>query len=315
MTAGALRASVRSIALPAAAALALAAGACARHDHPGGDRFVPFAEIQGELQPELANDAPPAAPPSGTLRVVTYNVHYGADVAGLTAAFLDVPSLAAAGVVLLEEIDAHPGEGGTRAARLASALGMNHAFAPAWAYPDGGTHGLAVLSRWPITSAGVLDLPYFELGSASERRIALRVTLQIGDRELVVIAIHLDTRINVNDRLTQLSSAVQLADPSCVFGGDFNTLPFVWAGRYLPLLPQDAVAPVDVAGAVDQYMVNQGFLAPTAHSGDTTNDSPPLPNFKIDSIYLRGYEATGSAVERSATVSDHFPLWVDVVWP
>jgi endonuclease/exonuclease/phosphatase family metal-dependent hydrolase len=304
-----VRAKARSI----MSALALVACACARHDHPGGDRFVPFAEIQGELQPELQNGAPPAAAPAGRLRVVTYNVHYGADVAGLTAAFRDVPSLAAAGVVFLEEVDAHAAEGATRAARLATALGMNHAFAPAWAYPDGGTHGLAVLSRYPITSAGVLDLPYFELGTASERRIALRVTLQIEDREVAAIVVHLDTRINVNDRLEQLSSAVKLADPACVLGGDFNTLPFVWEGRALPLLPQDAVAPVDVAAAVDEYMVSQGFTAPTAKSGDTSNDA--LANFKLDSIYLREYAATGAGVERSVTVSDHFPVWTDVAWP
>jgi endonuclease/exonuclease/phosphatase family metal-dependent hydrolase len=304
-----VRASARSI----ASALALVACSCARHDHPGGDRFVPFAEIQGELQPELQNGAPPAAAPTGRLRVVTYNVHYGEDVAGLTAAFRDVPSLAAADVVFLEEVDAHPAEGASRAGRLATALGMNHAFAPAWAYPDGGTHGLAVLSRYPITSAGVLDLPYFELGTASERRIALRVTLQIGDREVAAIVVHLDTRINVNDRLEQLSSAVKLADPSCVFGGDFNTLPFVWAGRTLPLLPQDAVAPVDVAAAVDEFMVSQGFTAPTAKSGDTSNNA--LANFKLDSIYLREYAATGAGVERSVTVSDHFPVWTDVAWP
>ncbi len=298
---------------PRVAALALAAAACSHHDHPGGDHFVPFGEIQGVLAPELANDAPPAAAPSGRLRVVTYNVHYGADVAGLSAAFRDVPSLAAADVVLFEEIDAHPEEGATRAARIATAIGMNHAFAPAWSYPDGGTHGIAVLSRFPITSAGVLDLPYFELGVASERRIAVRVTLQIADRSVPVVALHLDTRINVNDRLEQLAWAVDRADATCLLGGDFNSLPFVWVGRALPDLPQDAAAPVDVAGALDEYMGNQGFAAPTAHDGDTTNNS--TANVRIDSIYLRGFSATGSAVERSVTVSDHFPVWVDVAWP
>lgn len=302
-----------SCSLTTAAALALAVGACGLEQHPGGDRWVPFTEIQGELQPELENDAPPAAAPPGSLRVVTYNVHYAQDVPALTAAFRDVPSLAAAGVVLLEETDARPAEGASRAALLARSIGMNHAYAPAWAYPEGGTHGLAVLSRYPITSAGVLDLPYFELGMNSERRIALRVTLRIADREVAMVAIHLDTRLNVNDRLAQLSPAAQLADPSCVLGGDFNTLPFVYVERFLPLLPQDAVAPLDVAAAVDEFMASQGFAAPTAASGDTTNSG--LANFKIDSIYVRGYESTGSGVERSVQASDHFPVWIDLAWP
>jgi endonuclease/exonuclease/phosphatase family metal-dependent hydrolase len=298
--------------LAVAMALALAA-ACARHDHPGGDRFVPFAEIQGDVAPELRNGVPPPAPPQGALRVVTYNVHYGPALPAVADAFLSLPSLAAADVVLLQEADAPPTEVPTPAGRLADALGMNDAYAPAWLHPNGTRHGLAVLSRFPITSAGVLNLPYFELGSASERRIALRVTLQIGDVELAVIAIHLDTRINVNDRLYQLDWAVERADASCVLGGDFNTLPFTWIGRYLPDLPQDAVAPVDVPAAVDQYMVSRGFADPTAGSGDTTNNG--FANFKLDSIYVRGHATGGSGVERGVTASDHFPVWADVVWP
>ena len=294
-----------------AAALALAA-ACGLHDHPGGDRWVPFAEISGVLEPELRNGAPPASPPSGRLRIVTYNIHFGSDIPGLAAAFRDVPALAAADVVLLEETDAEPAEGASRAAQLAAALGMNHAYAPAWAHPEGGTHGLAVLSRFPISSPAVLDLPYFDLGVSSERRIALRVTLQIVDRTLPVIVVHLDTRINVNDRLEQLSSAVRLADPTCVLGGDFNTLPIVFAGRVIGMLPQDAVAPLDVAAAVDEYMGSQGFATPTAGSGDTSNS---VIDAQLDSIYLRGFEATGSGVERTVTVSDHFPVWTDVAWP
>jgi endonuclease/exonuclease/phosphatase family metal-dependent hydrolase len=302
-----------SIATVAAAAVLGLASACARHDHPGGDRWVPFAEIQGDLAPELRNGAPPAAPPQGTLRVVTYNVHHGPELPAVADAFRSVPALAAADVVLLQEADAPRGESPSLAGRLADALGMNDAYAPAWLHSDGAGHGLAVLSRFPITSAAVLDLPYFELGSASERRIALRVTLQIGDVELAVIAIHLDTRINVNDRLDQLDWAVERADASGVLGGDFNTLPFVWIGRFLPDLPQDAVAPVDVPAAVDEYMVSRGFADPTAGSGDTTND--PVANFKLDSIYVRGHATGGSGVERGVTASDHFPVWADVVWP
>jgi endonuclease/exonuclease/phosphatase family metal-dependent hydrolase len=190
---------------------------------------------------------------------------------------------------------------------------MNHAYAPAWAYPDGATHGLAVLSRFPITSAGVLDLPFFDLRKDSERRIALRATLDVAGRVAAVVVVHLDTRINVNDRLEQLSPAARLADATCLLGGDFNTLPFVFAGRVIPLVPQEAVAPVDTAGAVDAFMQSQGFAAPTARSGDTTNN--PVVGARLDSIYVRGYQAIASGVVRSVDVSDHFPVWIDVAWP
>ena len=80
------------------------------------------------------------------------------------------------------------------------------------------------------------------------------------------------------------------------------------------MLPQDAVAPIDVPAAVDEFMESHGFGAPTAKSGETTND-PGILSVKLDSIYVRGYRATGSGVERSVTASDHFPVWIDVAWP
>ncbi|HET9596780.1 MAG TPA: endonuclease/exonuclease/phosphatase family protein [Anaeromyxobacteraceae bacterium] len=303
------RATARSL---LAAALAAALAACGYADRPSPRVYVPFEAISGPLQPELRNAAA-APPPDGALRVVTFNVHLGEEIAAVEAAFLGNPTLQAAGVVLLEEIDAHPADGVSQAARLAGALGMSHAYAPAFAYPDGGTHGIAVLSRWPITSGAVLDLPFFDLVENSERRIAVHVTLAVGDRTLAVTALHLDTRIDPNDRLEQLLPAVDLADPTCILGGDFNSNPYLWAGRVLPLLPVQAAAPVDVAGAIDEFMRSRGFSAPTSGSGDTTNLS--IGNTKLDSIYLRGYQPLGSGVARDVDASDHFPVWVDVAWP
>jgi endonuclease/exonuclease/phosphatase family metal-dependent hydrolase len=295
-----------------AAALAGALAACSYADRPSPRVWVPFDAIDGPLRPELGS-APAAPPPTGALRVVTYNVHLGQEYAGIEAAFRENPALQAAGLVLLEEIESHPADGASQAARLAAALSMSHAYAPAWSYPDGATHGIAVLSRWPIASAEVLDLPFFDLVENSERRIAVRATLAVGDRTPAVIALHLDTRIDPNDRLEQLLPAVDLADQTSVLGGDFNSNPYVWAGRVLPLLPTQAAAPVDVAGAIDELMRSRDFSAPTAGSGDTTNLF--VGNTRLDSIYLRGYQSLGFGVARDVTPSDHFPVWVDVAWP
>ncbi len=295
-----------------AAALACALASCRYDDHPSPRVWVPFDAIDGSLRPELANAATAAPAPAGALRVVTYNIHNGEDYGGVEAAFRGDPDLQRAGVLLLEEIESHPADGRSQAARLAAALAMSHAYAPAWAYPDAATHGLAVLSRWPIVKADVLDLPYFDLVANSERRIALGVTLAIGQETLRVIAVHLDTRIDPNDRLEQLLPAVDLADATCVLGGDFNSSPYLWAFRVLPLLPTLAAAPLDVAAAIDELMRSRGFAAPTAGSGDTTD---LIANARLDSIYVRGHAALGGGVVRSVTASDHLPVWADVAWP
>jgi endonuclease/exonuclease/phosphatase family metal-dependent hydrolase len=253
-----------------------------------------------------------APPPAGALRVATFNVHLGEQLPAVEAALGTNPALQGAGVILLEEIDAPP-EGASQAAQLAAALGMSYAYAPAFTYADGGRHGIAVLSHWPITSGAVLDLPFFDLVENSERRIAVRVALAVGDRTLAVTALHLDTRIDPNDRLEQLLPAVDLADASCVLGGDFNSNPYLWAGRALPLLPVQAAVPVDVAGAIDEFMRSRSFSTPTSGSGDTTN--LPIGNTRLDSLYLRGYRALGTGVARDVDASDHFPVWVDVAWP
>jgi endonuclease/exonuclease/phosphatase family metal-dependent hydrolase len=294
-----------------AASIVCALAACSYDDRPSPGVWVPFAQIDGQLKPELVN-APAAPPPAGTLRVVTYNVHLGEQYAGIESAFLNDPALQQGSVLLFEEIESHPADGRSQASRLASALGMSYAYAPAWAYSDGATHGLAVLSRWPILEAEVLDLPYFDLVFGSERRIALRVTVAVSQRTARVVAIHLDTRINPNDRLEQLLPAVELTEGPCILGGDFNSNPYAWAGRVIPMLPAQAAAPIDVAGAIDQVMQSRGFSAPTAESGDTSNT---FANARLDSIYLRGYVSSGFAVVREVTVSDHFPVWVDVIWP
>jgi len=273
---------------------------------------MPFESVAGPLRPESQNLAvqPPAV--GAKLRIVTYNIHLGPDIPGLIAAIQGSAQLSTADVFLFEEIESHPSDGKSQAAMLGEALGMSYAYAPAWTYPDGGTHGVACLSRFPITEPQVLHLPYYELEGASELRIAIRTTLTIGSKTLRTIALHLDTKLNVNDRLKQLEPAVELADPDVVLGGDFNSNPWMWVDRTFSLLPEDAVAPIDPAKAIDQVMTYNGFVAPTSTSGTTTN--LPAFNARLDSIYARGYTPSGFGVERSVTVSDHFPVWVDLAW-
>jgi endonuclease/exonuclease/phosphatase family metal-dependent hydrolase len=294
--------------------LAIAAwlSGCSFHDHPGSSDWIPFGAVSGPLRPESENLVPPPATVGSSLRVATYNLHMVPDLPGLLAALQGNAQLAKADVFLFEEIESHPSQGKSQAALLAASLGMNHAYAPAWTYPDGGTHGVACLSRFPITDAQVLYLPYYELGGASELRLAIRVTLAIGGKTLEVIGLHLDTKLNVNDRLKQLYPAMRLAGTNTILGGDFNSNPWIWVDRTFPLLSEDAVAPVDAAKAIDEVMVYNGFDAPTGTSGTTTN--LPAFNARLDSIYTRGYAPTEFGVERSVTVSDHFPVWVDVAW-
>jgi len=282
-----------------------------------GNPWVPAAEIHGVLSPEIVAD-PPAASRDGRhvtlnpLRVVTFNVELGEDVDALARAFLEHPELSSAGLLLLQEEESHPGEGGSRAARLAAALGMAHVYVPSREEGDG-SHGLAILSVFPIGEVKAMRLPASDILITGAPRIAVSVDIQVGAKTLHVINVHLDTLLNATDRVLQLRPAILDAPETVLVGGDFNTNDYVWAGGSVPVLPVDAVADSDQAPILDDYMAEQAFDTPTSGSGSTEHRFGA--EFRLDSIYTRGLTTVFGGVARDVDESDHWPVWVDVTIP
>jgi endonuclease/exonuclease/phosphatase family metal-dependent hydrolase len=136
-------------------------------------------------------------------------------------------------------------------------------------------------------------------------------TVAVAGARLRVWNLHLDTRINLGERLEQLRPVADAArkEPieTVVIGGDFNTNPYRWLFRRVPVFPSGQ------AGAVDDFMKEHGFETPLAEAGSTTHRGPL--RMRLDTIYLRGLKAADWNVEKSVKSSDHFPLWVEVAWP
>jgi endonuclease/exonuclease/phosphatase family metal-dependent hydrolase len=245
----------------------------------------------------------PAAPREA-LRVVTFNVHFGADVPALVEAIRSNPRLSRADVLLLQEIESHPGD--DRAAKLAEALQMDLVYAPARVEGDG-THGLAILSRYPLADLEVLRLKEYDLGyRGTRRRIAMAATVQLPGRAVRVYNVHLDTRLTPDERLQQLEPVMAQAvkQPAAVIGGDFNTITAVPA--LLPLVPVPVPGYSQAAG-LDAYMKAHGFSTPFEGIGRTHR----FP-MRLDAVFARGLEVGRFDKETSVDVSDHFPLWVDL---
>jgi endonuclease/exonuclease/phosphatase family metal-dependent hydrolase len=272
---------------------------------PGGNR----ADNHWPIETRELVPVPPAPP--AVLRVVSYNVHSGRELARLTEAFEKHARLRAPDVLLVQEIESHPSESASRARRLAEALQMNYVYAPARATLDGGTHGLAVFSRFPLSDIEVLPLKQYELHYNTRRRIALGATVTVGGHALRLYNLHLDTRLNARERLEQLRPVVEAARaqpvPAVVVGGDFNTNSFRWLFHVVPVFPSAQ------AGAVDALMREKGFDAPLAAAGATTRKAM-LP-LRLDSLYTRGVAVRAAGVERAADASDHAPLWMEIPWP
>jgi len=267
-----------------------------------------------DLRPEIAILRTEAESPGEIIRIVSFNVKLGERLDELTASLRENPVLRNADVLLLQEIESFREEGASRARTLAEILQWNFVYAPARRQERKGrmgTHGLAILSRFPLQDIQIISLPQYNLRVNTRRRIALAAIVNLPGGALRLYNLHLDTRINAGQRLEQLRPVVEAAQaetaPVVVIGGDFNTNPFRWAASLFPWFRSNQ------AKAVDNYMAESGFSTPLRKSGSTARRG--ILRFRLDALYVKGTGVRGHGVERSAKGSDHYPLWVDLAWP
>ena len=275
----------------AAAAVAAVLAAC-NHPRP--------RDVRVESRPH----GPEAAAPTTRLRLVTYNVHMikGTKIA---AALRESPDLAAADLVMLQEVESHPAEGESRACIAARQLDLHCAYAPGYGLSDGGSHGVAILSRFPLTDLEITELPYHDTVMNSARRVALGATIDAGSGPMRLYAVHLDNRINPAARNAQLAPVLDAADRHdlpTVIAGDMNTSPFVWLGHVVPV-------PAGVQDdRLEKFVRARGFATPVRDSGPTSS----WFGMKLDAVYTRGVEVGAHQVETTVRASDHMPLWADL---
>jgi len=285
-----MRSSAALLAL-AAPALALAAPGCLQRAMPL-DRGI-----------EATFPARPAAQAlPRELRVMTFNVH-GEPGDVIAGALRSDRALRDADLIMLEEVhrDDRTGDWCSGACRLARQLGFHAVFAPG--HDNGrGSDGVAILSRAPITSAQVIELPYFDVHFNSGRRVALAATVNLGDRPITVYAVHLDNRLTAGDRRTQvmpvLLHAARQRTP-IIMAGDFNTNPFTWISHVLPILTttQD--------NRLEALVRQHGLSTPLEDSGPTSR----FLGMKLDAIYTRGFETVRFATSNAKEISDHLAVW------
>lgn len=255
-----------------------------------------------------ANPVVPAAAPT-TLRLVSYNVEFGEGPDELAASILGDPAIALGDVFLLQEEEHHPDEARNRTVLLAEQLGLHWLYVPG-RMKDDATHGLAILSRYPIEAPQVMALPATDGG---DPRIALRADIVVGDLRLHVVDVHLDVRLNINDRIMQLRPSVLDLPDAVIVAGDVNTNPYLWEEGTVPLVPTAQIVDTDQAPVLDDYMRALGFATPSADAGPTQR----VLNIesRLDAIYVRGFESTAATVERDVVGSDHWPTWIDLTLP
>lgn len=248
--------------------------------------------------------APAASAAAGPgLRVVTYNIHHiGGDE--LTVALDGNEPLYAADVILLQEVVRTGDHVDSSACAVARARGWHCAYAPGHGL-DGGSLGVAIVSRRPLTDLEAIELPFFHVRLNAGRRVALAATIDLDGTPVRLYSVHLDNRLNPGQRIAQLAPVLDAAarwDGPALIAGDMNTSPFLWLGHVVPV-------PAGIQdGRLEGYVRGRGFTTPVVSSGATSK----WLSMRLDAMYTRGLRVVQHDVEHSVRASDHLPLWADV---
>ncbi len=276
-------------------------GPDARPERPARrGRFAPLAGVPAVLLlvPVLmlaTTPAPAAASRSAdTLRLVTWNLHYGVD----NDAVVDPGAIARVlraqhpDVVLLQEVDrGWPIGGGTDLAEwLSRSLAMPYVWSPA----ADGQFGNVILSSLPLSDVDTGQLPY---GAGPQHRsyASAKVELASG-RKVRVMTAHLqDHTDNHPTRLAQIGVLLRHwnhANPA-VIAGDFNSMPG-W--------PE--IQRFDGAGLVSAQ--------DTAGRTGLLSSPTDRPKYRPDWIFGTPDVSFSDFAMPDTKASDHFPLAVTV---
>ncbi|CAE7664155.1 hbd, partial [Symbiodinium necroappetens] len=268
---------------------------------------------------------PPSNARSDSLTVLAYNIAHGRGLArsnwdGGSAterrqrldAIASVLREAGADVVVLNEVDFDaPWSGGVdQALVLARAAGYPHVARQRnvdVSLPFFGVKfGNAVLSRFPIRGARLIDLPAYRPAEAFAfgKKQGLLVDLELPNgKPIRAFAVHLDAR----DEATRVESALRL-----IAACQESEAPLIAAGDFNAHAPGSAGAPVDATGRntiktlVESGRLTPALLGPAESAGFTFPSSTPTRT--LDWVFATShFRATDFRVIDSP-LSDHLPV-------
>jgi endonuclease/exonuclease/phosphatase family metal-dependent hydrolase len=252
---------------------------------------------------DVVDHEPPESRPRSELTIASVNIAGQGRTADILAFWTHQRSL---DILLLQEVGHTSTDGRTFIADLSERMGVHYAYAPSDVLENGYTHGLAILSRFPLDEVRVQPLEYFRLRFRSRCRIALAATVKINGSRIRLVNVHLDTRINTSDRVAQLTPVLDALTgfgPS-IIGGDFNTMNIRWFRTMwpLPYLQRQS-------SAVSAILATAGFQTPL-RGAPATFRFLGLP-LRLDWIFVRDLTPLKWGVD-AVRFTDHRGVWASV---
>ena len=308
--------AARSLLIAIVGVLASLACACFDTGQIAGSEWIPIEDFEeGELQPELNGSEFDNGRKDGTFRFVTYNVHFAKNPDAFVQMLRGDPELKSMDVMAVQELTAFPGEGHSRARTLAEGLQMNYVYVPWGKSDNGGTNGIGLFSRYPMTRVEIRALARRD--SLANTNYTVAADIEVNGTTVRIVSVHLGLRIGIGARIRQIHPIVESVSTPVVLGGDYNTNSAMWNNSFpfnqgFPVLPSVALG-LAHEKRFDDYMRAYGFDTPTQDTGPTF--SSLAGDFRIDSVFTKGLVPGNTAVARNQRLSDHFPLWVDISVP
>jgi endonuclease/exonuclease/phosphatase family metal-dependent hydrolase len=220
----------------------------------------------------------------GSLRVVTWNLHFGEKLDEIIATLENATELQEPDLLLLQEINAEGVES------IARQLRYNYIYYPTvFSRRRQSEYGIAILSKWPLKDPDKILLPNWLPGWV-ENRFAVKAVTTMNDRDITVYNTHLDL-MWMEPQVKFLASEMDKQDGPIILGGDFNT----WRPWSIPFL--------------EDLMKGVGLERLTRESGYTFEVSGL--KFTLDHIFSEELDYT-SGVYRKTNASDHHPVWVEI---
>jgi endonuclease/exonuclease/phosphatase family metal-dependent hydrolase len=239
-----------------------------------------------------------------SISVVTLNLAKETDIEKVLEQLDTIAPVRRADVFLFQEVAQDRGRKTCIAEDLAKRLGMNLVYSPA---STGVTdQGLAILSKFPLRDRSVRALKAYDLRFHSRHRIALSATAETPAGPVRLYNAHLDTRLNLGDRLEQLTPVVDDDhgfQGARLVGGDFNTNDFYWLGRVVPIPFLHSQT-----DGMSAFMIRHGFLNPIPVRRSTFD----YAGMHLDWMFVKGLAPLGTAVY-PLEFSDHHAVLVRFV--
>jgi len=159
---------------------------------------------------------------------------------------------------------------------------------------DSGDTGVALLSRLPLTNVTRIDLPWQEC--QWRPRLAIAATIKVGTQDVRIFNAHVDPHAAVDGQLAQLEAIARQTEAT--------TLPTIVLGDFNTLSRQKCIE-------TREFLEARGYTTPFP-TGTATWRTTVL-KMHADWIFVRGVKIERWGVARPLNVSDHWPIWAEVV--